>query len=765
MAEWPSGYPYGQKLHSQLNAASVPNGSSPSTSGWSSLLAPDVSLATSHHPNCLSSQSFNCSLPPSYNVSSVCLIPLPDPKAASTTTNLCLTSSSGSPGSYPSHPSEQIQCHNEPCSPSSVNDVPPDLSVMLSTYCTLLPSNNTSLAPHESLARLSACPPVTWSDSPSSQNQAVHTDPPIPECPAATHCPHAFLRGGSVVSITLHKEHMDNSRCKICNTSVDKMAQMDQNRRFYEQFLDSLSRFEDWLQLVRITSSLSPPARTLHQEAKVTMSRYEGLLREMRERLLDLESLNRQYWRLSQVPHQNLIPSVLRSRMQEINQLWDVLQGQAEAIHQTLKLRVQQRDEFDMNQEEIRLWLTEMDQGLSTVEYIHSGNPSEKIRQLQTFQEDVRSNMQRMEDLFERGNDLINESDPQDADKLEEEIAALGYFCQEIFTHLSRLQKRLVSTKLVFEDDFLDGDLEMGSSGSSDVFLEIGGEQRAGVGHSVVSSASQKSPHMDGAAVGTFEVELEWDPLGDVGRSSSNDEQESFYTASSVPRTYLRTRESHSSFNSLPWAAQGDGDTWRGSRDSVVPAVFPHFLDDESRALVLDPRPLQVNCNYFRGKAEQQGLTSTSSFAQSGQNEFDFQPMTDTVAAACGHEMNVTRWNESSDPAIINNEFPPEQRQRHGKKKRLKRLTHTENWKMFQKPHVPEVSILMENGYTQCPSDFGRGSSGSLCTWMKCLMSLSVVFLVLVASLFILPMNRDGCGSRRLAWTLMLTYVNGPPPT
>lgn len=57
--------------------------------------------------------------------------------------------------------------------------------------------------------------------------------------------------------------------------------------------------------------------------------------------------------------------------------------------------------------------------------------------------------MKKVEGLLERGDELIVNSDPQDASDLEVEMTELGSYCQQIYIRLSRLQKRLVSTKLV----------------------------------------------------------------------------------------------------------------------------------------------------------------------------------------------------------------------------------------------------------------------------------------------------------------------------
>ncbi|XP_040179255.1 nesprin-2-like isoform X2 [Rana temporaria] len=302
-------------------------------------------------------------------------------------------------------------------------------------------------------------------------------------------------------------------KCEICSGSVENKVRMHQDKQLCEQFLDSLSRMEDWLKITQMVASLQNPSRTLHNDAKLALRKYEDLLKEIREKLLDLETLNRKYWRITQISTKMLLPTTLRSRLQEVNHFWDCLQKEAETIYQTLKSKVQQREEFDTDQDDLKLSLTEMDMELSSVEYIYHGNSTEKIQQLKAFQEDVWNNMKRVEVLLERGDQLIYETDPQDAMALEEEMTELGSYCQEIFIRLSRLQKRLVSTKLVFEDDVLDSGFEHVSSGSSDVFLDLDFEDEAVPCLPIVPPAKA-----------CFAIDLEWDPTGDVGSSGSHDE-------------------------------------------------------------------------------------------------------------------------------------------------------------------------------------------------------------------------------------------------
>ncbi|XP_075042938.1 uncharacterized protein LOC142102168 [Mixophyes fleayi] len=604
------------------------------------------------------------------------------------------------------------------------------------------------------------------SDSPPAPHSTCLTSP---DHTAFTHiasntseilpcCPYAYCSG--LLYISPPEEQKETKKCEICKASVENKVRMEQDRQLCELFLNSLSRFEDWLQIAKITASLRNPFQTLHKEAKLALRKYEVLLREMQEKLLDLESLNRQYWRLTQTRHQALLPSVLRSRMQEVNMFWYHLQRETETVHQTLKSRVQQREEFDTDQEDMKLCLTEMDLELSSVEYIYGGNSTEKIQQLKAFQEDVWSNIKRVECLLERGGLLIDNSDPQDAETLEEEMTELGSYCQEIFIRLSRLQKRLVSTKLVFEDNFLDSGFEHASSGSSDVFLDLDIEQD-----------EVPSPLNIPAANVVLAVDLEWDPLGDVGRSSSHDGQESFYTATSAPwKIFQRSEGSQSSFSS-DFGASSSKLRTQEDQEPLIDVVTSHTAPWDTCSLkgtqeqMDSPGQIEDTATLHSSLP---GMETDSCSVSISTEELNSALRMDNPLPAPGH-----CWNNPDQVAPVtfdalvtdskSHHIGPGHRRRQGKKKRA---VLTQDVKRKLQPAKQEVSILMENRddlSNRRPHKTSYSSPGFLRIGIKRLASFLVLLLVFGSSLLIF--SRPSCSSHRFSWSLRLTYVNGPPPT
>ncbi|KAM4696407.1 nesprin-2-like [Rhinophrynus dorsalis] len=578
---------------------------------------------------------------------------------------------------------------------------------------------------------------------------------------------------------TYPEGHEDSGGCKMCSASVEKRVRVGEYRQLCALFLDALSRFEDWLQGVHIAAFSPDPSQTPHREAQLAVSRYEVLLSEMREKLLELESLNRKYWRLSQAPHQDILPSDLRGRMQEINQSWDQVQREAEAMHQSLKIRVQHREQFESDREEMRRRLTDMDLGLSSVEYIYSGNSTEKIQRLQAFQEDVRSNMEQMEGLFERGDILIDDSDAQDAEELEKEMEELGCYCQEIFSRVSRFQKRLVSTKLVFEDDLLAEDMEIMSHSSSDVFLEIESEDGAVPTPPVESTATSLPLYLQGTSVEAVTLDLEWDPLGDIGRTDSNDGQESFHTATSAPWKILHRQRSQSSLNSIPWTTGSEhreredveslGDVQCGLQEPGDSHSLEEISEEsgnqgEVLALSAHIQPTQVPSCCVQEEAPGPVEDCPSSYSEildPGQSASDLTPKQahEMVRHTSGQGKLVTSDSQVNSQLV---QSVVAQRRRQGQRAQNLRMN------LYPNPNKQEVAILMDNGDSApltSQHKASRGALGNLRSWSKRLVYLSVLVLLLGGALIFLPPDRTRCPSHRFAWSLMLTYVNGPPPT
>ncbi|XP_030400337.1 nesprin-2-like isoform X1 [Gopherus evgoodei] len=342
------------------------------------------------------------------------------------------------------------------------------------------------------------------------------------------------LLKSQMLSVCRGEPALDAASCSVCTASVEKRIRTEQACRLHERVLDSLSRFQDWLRAAELWAASPASSQVPFAVAKEELKKFEVLQRQIQEKLHHLESLNRQYRQLVQANGISL-QGWLRAAVQESNQRWDNLQKRAAAILKRLKYFVSQREEFEWERETVQVWLTELDLRLTDVEHFSGGSSLEKMMELQEFQEAVRSNAERLDWLLVSGERLIQRSEPQDAQILEEELQELSCYCQEVFWRVSRFRRRLVSMRLVFEDEWLsDRDTDVGSDCFTDVSPEPEGEAR---GPPPAAWIYQSTPHKAlccrrrhpfGAACGGS-LDLEWDPSVDVGGSTSHDEEDSSY--------------------------------------------------------------------------------------------------------------------------------------------------------------------------------------------------------------------------------------------
>ncbi|XP_042296466.1 nesprin-2-like isoform X3 [Sceloporus undulatus] len=319
----------------------------------------------------------------------------------------------------------------------------------------------------------------------------------------------------------------------LCTVSMEKRIREQETWRLQKTLQDVLFRFQDWLWNAE-TMAISPNSlQVSYASSKKELQKFEALQRQVSDKLLPLEALNRQYHQL--VRRGSICPQ-LKSRVQEVNQRWDALKAQAAAVYKRLKYFVSQWEEFESERETLQLWLMELDLRLTDVEHFSGGTSLEKMIQLQAFQEDVQANAERVDHLLVHGERLIQKSHPEDAEILEEELRDLSCFCQEVFRRVFRFRRRLVSMRLVFEDEWVsdrDSDLESDCFSVDSLQLDNG---EAGQPHSPLDPLSQSTPkkvllqhHKRAAPNIARTMDLEWDPSVDVGGSTSHDEEDSSY--------------------------------------------------------------------------------------------------------------------------------------------------------------------------------------------------------------------------------------------
>nr|XP_020642790.1 nesprin-4 [Pogona vitticeps] len=247
-------------------------------------------------------------------------------------------------------------------------------------------------------------------------------------------------------------------------------------------------------------------------------------------KLWPLDALNRRYQQLGRSGAGDGLGLRLRAAVREVNQRWEALQH-----------FVTQWEEFETEREALRLWLTELSLRLMDVEHFSGGTLLEKMTRLQAFQEDVQANAERMDRLLAQGERLIQKSQPEDAELLEEELQDLSGFCQEIFFRVFCFWQQLVSLSLVFEDAWLsDGERDPESSCFTEESLALDGQREAGAPWPPLAPLGRPTPEEDPPLCHAHQVpkfggalELEWDPSVDVGGSTSSRDEEDSSSSSS----------------------------------------------------------------------------------------------------------------------------------------------------------------------------------------------------------------------------------------
>uniref|UniRef100_A0A4W5MLK1 KASH domain-containing protein n=1 Tax=Hucho hucho TaxID=62062 RepID=A0A4W5MLK1_9TELE len=150
------------------------------------------------------------------------------------------------------------------------------------------------------------------------------------------------------------------------------------------------------------------------------------------------------------------------------------------------------------------VWLADMDLRLIEVEHFSGRDTCDKMRELQSFQEAVGENAGHLNCLLERGEALIQRSEPEDAQDIEVGLQELLLYCAQVFEGVGRLHTRLLSMRLVYEDDWVL--TQTSDSGCpSEILLE-----QDGVFEKSCAPDQRNPPNLDNMV-------LEWDPSVDIG--------------------------------------------------------------------------------------------------------------------------------------------------------------------------------------------------------------------------------------------------------
>uniref|UniRef100_A0A8B9GDL0 Spectrin repeat containing nuclear envelope protein 2 n=1 Tax=Amazona collaria TaxID=241587 RepID=A0A8B9GDL0_9PSIT len=355
-------------------------------------------------------------------------------------------------------------------------------------------------------------------------------------------------------SIQQTTRSLDRRWRNICAMSMERRMKIEETWRLWQRFLDDYSRFEDWLVASEWIATRPNSSEVLYTHAKEELKKFEAFQRQVHERLTQLELINKQYRRLAR-ENRTDSASKLKQMVHEGNQRWDYLQKRVAAILRRLKHFTNRRDEFEGTRESILVWLTEMDLQLTNVEHFSESNFDDKMRQLNGFQQEITLNTNKIDQLIVFGEQLIQKSEPLDAAVIENELEELHRYCQEVFGRVARFHQRLTSRHPGLDDDRDTSENETDPEDSREIQNDPWCKKAISEGPNSTQSLCHLMPPTQGhersgceTPVSVDSIPLEWDHTGDVGGSSSHEDEEeaTYYSALSDveitenPEAYLK---------------------------------------------------------------------------------------------------------------------------------------------------------------------------------------------------------------------------------
>ncbi|XP_076978529.1 nesprin-2 isoform X1 [Tamandua tetradactyla] len=408
-------------------------------------------------------------------------------------------------------------------------------------------------------------------------------------------------------SIQQTTRSLDRRWRNICAMSMERRMKIEETWRLWQKFLDDYSRFEDWLKSAERTAAYPNSSEVLYTVAKEELKRFEAFQRQIHERLTQLELINKQYRRLAR-ENRTDAASKLKQTVHEGNQRWDNLQKRVAAVLRRLRHFTNQREEFEGTRESILVWLTEMDLQLTNVEHFSESDADDKMRQLNGFQQEITLNTNKIDQLIVFGEQLIQKSEPLDAVLIEDELEELHRYCQEVFGRVSRFHHRLTSHAPGLEEaSENEADMEDSREIQGDSWRKRGESEEASSPQSLCHLVPPAPAHERSGCetpVSVDSIPLEWDHTGDVGGSSSHedDEEGPFYSALSDveipenPEAYLKMTTK--TLKASSGKSISDGHSWHVPDSPTCPKRhYKHMEGDRN----VPPMPSDSSTPYKPG--------------------------------------------------------------------------------------------------------------------------------------------------------------------
>ncbi|KAF7656466.1 hypothetical protein LDENG_00040360 [Lucifuga dentata] len=357
------------------------------------------------------------------------------------------------------------------------------------------------------------------------------------------------------------EEEQQLDSCWIQDGDMQGCGQLERKWVLWHEFMKEYTNLDTWLRLAEQAISSPNSAHVTYITAKEELQKFERLQQEAGSRLIQLDSLTHQNRMLTQL-FQGAMRARLLAAVKECGRRWDDVNAKLETMTGQLKLFLSEWEEFEAEREELSLWLADLDVRLIEVEHL-TGNTCDKMRRLQSFQQCVCVNSGRVNALLQCGEALIQRSEPPDAQRVESHLLELLHRCSHVYNNIARTHTRLLSMRLVFEDDCILSQAPDSGCPSETLLEEEGALDKPHLDILVTPNHPQDFSQSADTALAlpldlppppsspTHEhLGLEWDPSVDIGRSVSHDDADSSYFSASTGLCYRDGRKRRSYLSS-----------------------------------------------------------------------------------------------------------------------------------------------------------------------------------------------------------------------
>ncbi|KAM7412545.1 hypothetical protein PAMA_020091 [Pampus argenteus] len=561
-------------------------------------------------------------------------------------------------------------------------------------------------------------------------------------------------------------------------------GQLERRWILWHEFMKEHAHLDAWLRLAEQAVGSPNSTHVTYVTAKDELRKFERLRCEAGSRLVQLDSLTRRNRTLTRL-FQGVMQARVLASTRECGARWDDVNAKLESITGQLKLFVSEWEGFEAEREELALWLADLDVRLTEVEHL-TGNTCEKLRRLQSFQQCVCVNSGRVNTLLQRGEALIQRSEPADAQHIESRLLELLRCCSHVYNNIARTHTRLLSMRLVFEDDWILSQATDSGCPSETLLEEEGVLDKP---HLDVPVTSNNPKDFSQSANASFafptdspsllhlpappspsspsheHLGLEWDPSVDIGRSVSRDDADSSYFSVSTGlchrdglkrRSYLSSLGSQSDISNDITNQEADVQRRQGWRHRGRAGLYSPVTTEEGGPQL----------------SEDQWVTSTPDGQRSEPVGFDGGRVRAWLRVQSRGPPERNGNTACCKAVQTDEEMKYNLDGRHNEPDRKPSTSHDLKvtpdcmWHQYQSNlQAEEEPSCCEEGERLLSVQSSRAPSSKLCpAFLYLLLAAGLVLLAcLIWGYLEPPCHRSSRMPRSLH--LALRYVNGPPPT